>query len=72
MRPKGTVKKLQRRRERAIVLLKEGRGIREVARMVGWRGGRGEGRSQESEDRSQESEVRRQNNLKVKTESAKP
>jgi transposase len=35
MRPKGTVKELQRRRERAIVLLKEGRGIREVARMVG-------------------------------------
>ncbi len=34
MRPKGIVKELQRRRERAIVLLKEGRGIREVARMA--------------------------------------
>ena len=35
MRPKGTVKELQRRRERAITLLKDGYGIREVARMVG-------------------------------------
>jgi transposase len=35
MRPKGTVKELQRRRERAIAVLKDGCGIREVARMVG-------------------------------------
>ncbi len=44
MRPKGTAKglqkgdfrrELQRRRERAIALLKDGYGIREVAGMVG-------------------------------------
>ena len=35
MRPKGTVKELQRRRERAIALLNDGGGIREVARIVG-------------------------------------
>lgn len=35
MRPKGTVKELQRRRERAIALLSDGGGIREVARIVG-------------------------------------
>ena len=35
MRPKGKVKELQRRRQRAIALLKDGYGIREVARMVG-------------------------------------
>ncbi len=35
MRPKGTVKELQRRRQRAITLLKDGGGICEVARMVG-------------------------------------
>ncbi|MHC4536994.1 MAG: IS630 family transposase [Planctomycetota bacterium] len=35
MRPKGTIKELQRRRQRAIALLKDGYGIRKVARMVG-------------------------------------
>jgi len=35
MRPKGTIKELQRRRQRAIALLKDGYGIREVARIVG-------------------------------------
>ena len=35
MRPIGTVKELQRRRERAITLLSDGGGIREVARIVG-------------------------------------
>lgn len=35
MRPKGTVKQLQQRRQRAIALLNDGGGIREVARIVG-------------------------------------
>lgn len=39
MRPKGTAQELERRRYRAIALLNEGRGICEVARMVGVHGG---------------------------------
>ena len=35
MRPKGTAQELQRRRRRAIALLNDGRGIREVATIVG-------------------------------------
>ena len=35
MRPKGTAQELQRRRERAVLLLDENHGIRQVARMVG-------------------------------------
>lgn len=35
MRRKGSAEELERRRERAIELLKEGRGVREVARIVG-------------------------------------
>jgi transposase len=35
MRPLGTAEELERRRRRAAALLDEGRGVREVARMVG-------------------------------------
>ncbi len=35
MRPQGTAKELERRRRRAVALLREGRGVREVAEMVG-------------------------------------
>jgi len=35
MRPIGTQKQLEQRRKRAVELLKDGHGIREVARMVG-------------------------------------
>lgn len=35
MRPHGSVEELERRRRRAVALVQEGRGIREVARMVG-------------------------------------
>ena len=35
MRPKGTQEELERRRRRAIALLDDGHGIRQVARMVG-------------------------------------
>ena len=35
MRPQGTAEELERRRRRAVKLLREGLGVREVARMVG-------------------------------------
>ena len=35
MRPQGTAEELERRRRRAVALLREGRGVREVAEMVG-------------------------------------
>src|SRR5256714_12396642 len=35
MRPQGTAEELERRRRRAVSLLREGHGVREVARMVG-------------------------------------
>lgn len=35
MRPKGTQEELERRRRRAVALLDDGHGIRQVARMVG-------------------------------------
>lgn len=35
MRPQGSAEELERRRRRAVALVQEGRGIREVARMVG-------------------------------------
>jgi transposase len=35
MRPQGTAEELERRRRRAVKLVREGLGVREVARMVG-------------------------------------
>ena len=35
MRPKGTAEELERRRRRAVALLDQGYGVREVAEMVG-------------------------------------
>lgn len=35
MRPKGSAAELERRRRRAVALLQEGHGLREVARLVG-------------------------------------
>src|SRR6476646_3598279 len=35
MRPEGSAAELERRRRRAVELLRQGKGVREVARMVG-------------------------------------
>jgi len=39
MRPVGTTKQLEQRRRKAIVLLEQGNGVRQTARMVGVTGG---------------------------------